>query len=59
MFDSYTSWQDPADGMWLGCWNDYPDFQTEGYSKADLEYMLNDIKAAILDGILTATTPTP
>jgi len=27
-----TYWQDEKDGMWLGYWNDYPDYQTEGYT---------------------------
>lgn len=52
---AYTYWQDPKDGMWLGYWNDYPDYQTEGRTLDELQYMLRDIMDAIRDGDLEDT----
>ena len=55
MSAAYTYWQDPKDGMWLGYWNDYPDYQTEGRTLDELQYMLRDIMGAIRDGDLEDT----
>ena len=55
MSGEITYWQDPADGKWLGYWNDYPDYLTEGYSVEDLKSMLRDIMAAIREGALNDT----
>ena len=52
---TYTYWQDPKDGMWLGYWNAYPDYQTEGHTLDELKYMLQDILGAIRDGVLVDT----
>ena len=52
MTASYTYWQDPKDGMWLGYWNDYPDYMTQGHDLAELQYMLRDVRDAIRDGDL-------
>ena len=52
MSATYTYWQDPKDGMWLGYWNDYPDHMTEGYTHEDLEKMLIDLREIILSGDL-------
>ena len=56
MSATYTYWQDPKDGMWLGYWNDYPDHMTEGYTHKDLEEMLislrEDIREMIADGTM-------
>ena len=52
MSATYTYWQDPKDGMWLGYWNDYPDHMTEGYTHKDLEEMLVDLREIILSGDL-------
>lgn len=52
MSASYTYWQDPKDGMFLGYWNEYPDYQTQGNSLEELKEMLLDIRALILDGTL-------
>ena len=56
MSATYTYWQDPKDGMWLGFWNDYPDYMTEGYTHKDLEEMLislrEDIREMIADGTM-------
>lgn len=46
----YTYWQDPADGMWLGYWNDYPDHMTQGYSFDELLFMLRDLRSFINSG---------
>lgn len=51
----YTYWQDPKDGMWLGYWNEYPDYQTQGHTLEELQYMLRDIREAIRDGDLVDT----
>ena len=52
----YTYWQDPKDGMWLGYWIDYPDYQTEGRTLSDLKRMLvslrTDINEMIADGTM-------
>lgn len=52
MSASYTYWQDPKDGMFLGYWNEYPDYQTQGHSLDELKEMLMDIRELINDGTL-------
>lgn len=52
---SYTYWQDPKDGLWVGFWNDYPDYPTQGHDLAELQFMLRDIRSFINDGTLTDT----
>lgn len=56
MSATYTYWQDPKDGMWLGYWNDYPDYQTEGKTLEELRRMLvslrNDIDYMVSDGTM-------
>lgn len=46
--------------MWLGYWNDYPDYQTEGNSFEDLKRMLislrADIREMISDGTMAEST---
>ena len=55
MHNTFTYWREP-DGMWLGYWNDYPDYQTEGYTLDDLKRMLvslrTDIREMIADGMI-------
>ena len=51
----YTYWQDPKDGLWVGYWNDYPDYPTQGHDLSELQFMLRDIRALINDGTLTDT----
>ena len=42
----YTYW--PADeGGYIGYWNDYPDYWTEGDTIQDLEAMLRDLRHGI------------
>ena len=57
MSASYTYWQDPEDGKWIGYWNEYPDWRTEGYTLDDLKRMLvslrEDIREMTADGTLT------
>lgn len=57
MSASYTYWQDPKDGMWLGYWNEYPDYMTQGHTLEELEQMLvslrTDIREMIADGTMT------
>lgn len=55
MSAQYTYWQDPSDGMWLGYWNEYPNYQTQGHTLAELQFMLRDIREAIRDGDLADT----
>ena len=51
---TYTYW--PAkEGGFIGYWNDYPDYLTEGETIKELEYMLRDIRDAIRDGDLQDT----
>lgn len=56
---SYTYWQDPSDGMFLGYWNEYPDFQTQGHTLDELKEMLvslrHDISGMIRDGLMPDT----
>jgi predicted RNase H-like HicB family nuclease len=52
---SYTYWQDPNDKLWVGFWDDYPDYVTQGHDLAELQYMLRDIRDAIRDGDLQDT----
>lgn len=54
---TYTYWQDPKDGMWLGYWNDYPDYQTEGHSHEDLKRMLMSLRADIREMVVDGTMP--
>ena len=49
-----TYWQD-ADGTWLGYWNDYPDYQTEGASFDELKRMLLSLRADILEMVADGT----
>ena len=51
---SYTYWQD-KDGVYVGFWDDYPDYPTQGHDLAELQYMLRDIRDAIRDGDLQDT----
>jgi len=44
----YTFWQD--DAFWLGYLNDYPDYQTQAYSKDELLENLRDLLADIESG---------
>ena len=61
MSTPYTYWQDPKDGMWLGYWNDYPDYRTQGTSLDDLKYMLADLRSGIRelisDGLISEAEP--
>ena len=61
MKKTYTYWQDPKDGMWLGCWDEYPDYQTEGHTLEELRRMLislrNDIAAMVADGTMECSRP--
>ena len=42
----YTYW--PAkEGGYIGYWNDYPDYLTEGETVKELEYMLRDLRNGI------------
>ena len=42
----YTYW--PADeGGYIGYWNDYPDYLTEGDTLDELKSMLRDLRAGI------------
>jgi len=54
MSASFTYWQDPSDGKWLGYWNDYPDYPTEGLSFDDLKSMLLEIRSLVNDGTLSS-----
>ena len=60
MENTFTYWQDPKDGMWLGYWNEYPDYQTEGYTLEDLKDMLislrEDIREMIAEGEIQEST---
>ncbi len=51
----YTYWHDPKDGLWVGYWNDYPDYPTQGHDLSELQSMLREIRAFINDGTLTDT----
>lgn len=55
MSGEITYWQDPSDGKWLGYWNDYPDYMTEGESFEEFKSMLRDIMTAIREGALNDT----
>ena len=44
----YTFWQDGD--FWLGYLNDYPDYQTQAYSKDELLENLRDLLADIETG---------
>lgn len=55
MSEPITYWQEPS-GYWLGYWNDYPDYKTEGRTFEELKTMLvslrDDIMEMIEDGTL-------
>ena len=54
MSAAITYWQE--DGAWLGYWNDYPDYMTQGDTFDELKEMLialrSDISEMIADGTL-------
>ena len=52
----YTYWQEP-DGYWLGYWNDYPDYWTEGKTLQELKFMLRDLRDGI--GVMVAEGEIP
>ena len=55
MTASYTYWQDPKDGIFLGYMNEYPEYMTQGHTLEELRLMLLDIVGAIRDGDLVDT----
>ena len=56
----YTYWKEP-DGWWLGYWNDYPEYMTEGETLQELEDMLRDLRdginAMVRDGEIPSAAP--
>ena len=57
---TYTFW--PAkEGGYIGYWNDYPDYLTEGETLQDLEHMLRDLRNGInvmvAEGEIPAAAP--
>ena len=52
-----TYWQE--DGAWLGFWNEYPDYMTQGHTFEELKEMLvslrKDIREMIADGTMRDT----
>jgi predicted RNase H-like HicB family nuclease len=44
----FTYWQDA--NYYLGFWNDYPDYQTQGMSKDELVLNLKDLLADLESG---------
>ena len=61
MSASFTYWQDPKDGIFLGSWNDYPDYRTQGHTVDELKEMLADLRTGIrelvLDGLIAEAEP--
>jgi len=53
MAKAFTYWRDGD--MYLGYFNDYPEYPTQGSSLEELKVMLNDIYGAIRDGDLVDT----
>lgn len=60
MSATYTYWQDPKDGLFVGYWNDYPDYVTQGHTLEELRRMLislrNDISAMVADGTMECSS---
>ena len=50
MSASFTYWQN-SDGYWLGYWNEYPDWTTQGHSFEELKEMLVSLRADISEMI--------
>lgn len=47
---AYTYW--PAEeGGYIGYWNDYPQYLTEGETLDELQYMLRDLRTFIDEGV--------
>ena len=44
----YVHWQDQ--GMWLGCFEEYPDYLTQGESIEELEENLRDLHRDLTGG---------
>ena len=42
----YTYWKS-SDGWFVGYWNDYPDYSTQGKSLRELQFMLRDLRNGI------------
>ena len=51
----YTYWQDPKDGLFVGYWNDYPDFPTQGHDLPELQRMLRSLRGDIDEMIADGT----
>ena len=49
MSAAYTYWQGPKDGLFVGYWNEYSDYVTQGDDLAELQFMPRDIRDAIRD----------
>lgn len=54
MSASFTYWQN-SDGYWLGYWNEYPDWTTQGHSFEELKEMLVSLRADISEMIADGT----
>ena len=46
----YVYWKDDADGMWLGYFEEYPDYMTQGETLEELKYNLRDIYKELENG---------
>lgn len=55
----YTYWKSD-DGWYVGYWNDYPDYSTQGKTLRELRYMLRDLRdginVMIAEGEIPAST---
>ena len=56
----FTYWN-AKEGGYVGYWNDYPDYVTEGETMQELEYMLRDLRnginAMVADGVISSSAP--
>ena len=51
---SYTYWQE-QDGWYVGYWNDYPDYPTQGETLDELKRMLLSLRSDIRDMVADGT----
>jgi hypothetical protein len=52
----YTYWKD-EDGWYVGFWNEYPDYSTQGRTLAELQKMLVSLRMDINEMVADGTMP--
>jgi len=56
MSATYTYWK-TADGWFVGYWDDYPAFSTQGRTLDELKFMLRDLRGGIAEMVAAGEMP--